>query len=71
MAPKRHTDKNVLSLVKDRIKAVNLPIGIHIGRLPANVGSGVTLTAEQWLNWVNYFSIFCLFGILPSGRIEC
>ena len=63
--------KNALSLVEDRIKAVNLPTGIHIGRLPANVGSGVTLTAEQWLNWVNYFSIFCLFGILPSDQMEC
>ena len=32
------------------------------------MGGGVT---EQWLNWVNYYSLYCLHRILPSEHIEC
>ena len=30
-----------------------------------------SLTAEQWMLWVNYYSLYCLYDILPSAHLEC
>lgn len=30
-----------------------------------------SLTAEQWMIWVNYYSLFCLYDIITKEHIEC
>ena len=30
-----------------------------------------SLTAEQWMLWVNYYSIYCMHGILTEDEMEC
>ena len=41
-----------------------------MGRLPSRIDSGSTFTAEQWMNWTLYFSIYCLYGLLDNDQIE-
>lgn len=66
--------KNILSTEKlttihKRLQNVQLPV--DIGRLPTRINSGATFTAEQWMNWTIYFSIYCLYGLLTSDEMEC
>lgn len=62
-------NKDQLEVIHRRIEKVKIPI--QIGRLPSNISSGVTFTAEQWINWTLYFSVYCLNGILSSEEMEC
>ena len=63
-------------LSKENLKTINerlskLKNTVDIGRLPSNIDSGSTFTAEQWMNWTLYFSIFCLHGLIPNDHMEC
>ena len=40
-------------------------------RLPTKIDIGTFLTAEQWMNWTNYFSIYCLRDLIPDEQMEC
>ena len=40
-------------------------------RLPVSIYTGNFLTAEQWMNWTMYFSMFCLGDLLSHAHIEC
>ena len=59
-------DKQKLQLVHNRMKRLQLPC--DIGRLPSMFDSGATFTAEQWMNWTLYFSVFCFYGILDNRQ---
>ena len=61
--------KQQLDTIHKRLQQVNVPM--HIGRLPSRIDSGATFTAEQWMNWTIYFSIYCLHGLLSASEIEC
>ena len=51
----------------DRIK---VPAGI--GRIPTKIESGfAAFTADQFKNWVLYYSLLSLHGILINVDIEC
>ena len=44
----------------------------NIGRVPSKIASGFSgFTAEQWKNWIVYFSLYALNGILPKPHYEC
>ena len=58
-----------LSVINKRLKRVHIPV--EIGRLPVNIESGATFTAEHWMNWTLYFSVYCLFELLSPSEIEC
>lgn len=62
-------DRSSIDLVHKRLKKTQLPV--DMGRLPLRVDSGSTYTAEQWMNWTLYFSIYCLHGLLNNDQIEC
>lgn len=57
-----------LNIIHNRLQKVQVPG--YLGRLPSNISSGATFTAEQWMNWTIYFSIYCLHGLLPCDTIE-
>ena len=61
--------KPSIGTVHKRIKSIQVPI--DIGCLPSRLDSGSTFTAEQWMNWTIYFSIYCLHGLLNPEQIEC
>ncbi len=68
---KGHLDRSKLAVIEQRIAAVNIPTSVSFGRLPSSIKSTTMLAAEQWMNWVNYFSVFCLHGLLPPAHLEC
>ena len=61
--------KQSLDIIQDRIQKVNFQFSV--GRIPSRIDSGVTFTAEQWMNWTNYLSIFCLFELISERELEC
>ena len=46
---------NNLLIIEQRLE--KLVISVGLGRIPKKINVGVFLTAEQWMNWTNYFSI--------------
>ena len=64
------TDADVKT-VNDRISSLIIPSNVHFAHLPSRMDHPSSLTAEQWMLWVNYYSLFCLHGILPVEQLEC
>ena len=62
------TNRSV-DIIHMRIKSCLVPL--DMGRLPSRIDSGSTFTAEQWMHWTLYFSIFCLHNILSTPQLEC
>ena len=44
----------------------NIAVPSDLGRLPLHIESGSTFK-----NWVLYFSLMCLFDLLPSEHLRC
>ena len=68
--------KGILNTVKlaeinRRILSLHVPAIVTFSRLPADIEHSSSLTAEQWMIWVNYYSIFCLYDLLPHNQFEC
>ena len=58
------------SLIQDRVDRIRVPSGI--GRIPTKIESGfAAFTADQFKNWVLYYSLLALRGILQNSDIEC
>ena len=62
------TKANVCT-INGRIKKIKVPL--DMGRLPSCIDSSSTFTAEQWMNWTLYFSIYCLHCLLTVQQLEC
>lgn len=57
-------------IVQQRVDSTVAPC--DIGRIPNKIHSGFSsFTADQWKNWVTYFSLFALRGLLPDDMLEC
>ena len=61
--------KENLMLIEQRLQKLHIPIGL--GHIPTRIDTSTFLTAEQWMNWTNYFSIYCLRDLIPSEQLEC
>ena len=58
------------TLIQDRVNQLMVPP--DIGRIPHKIFSGFSsFTADQWKNWVIYYSLIALRGLLPSDVLEC
>ena len=57
--------------IQERVDAITVPSGI--GRIPYKIRSGLSsFTANQWQNWINYFSLLAIADILDDGEhLEC
>ena len=56
-------------LLQRRVNAVVPPP--EIGRIPSKIATGFSgFTADQWKNWVCYYSPFALKGILPKEHYD-
>ena len=58
-----------LNTIHKRLRNVALPT--DLGRLPVHIESGSTFTAQQWKNWVLYFSVMCVFDVFPTEHFKC
>ena len=76
----KHVTKNILigtgilkkvhlDVIHRRIRSAQIPL--DMGRLPSRIDSGSTFTAQQWMNWTLYFSVYCLYDLLNTEQIEC
>ena len=57
-------------IINNRISKLHVPSNVSFSCLPSSIETS-TFTAEQWMVWVNYYSLYCLYGILPSDHMEC
>ena len=59
-----------LGIIQTKIDVVNIPYSL--GRIPYKVGSNFAgLTADQWMNWTNLYSLYALNNVLPPRDLEC
>jgi len=59
-----------LPIIQQHVDELMVPTGI--GRIPYKIGSNFSgLTADQWLNWTNLYSLYALRDILPSRDLQC
>lgn len=61
----------ILHTVNKRVGALSVPPDVQFGRLPACLDQPSSLTAEQWMLWVNYYSVYCLYGLISTTHLEC
>ena len=62
--------KQSLQEVVERIQRVDAPS--DLGRLPGNISSNYGgFTANQWKNWVLYYSLYALEEVLSEEHIRC
>ena len=59
-----------LEMIQDRVNSFTVPSGI--GKIPMKIASGFSsFTADQWKNWVLYFSIIAMRDIITGEVLEC
>ena len=57
-------------MIQQRVDSVTVPP--DIGRIPHKIRTGFSsFTADQWKNWVLYFSLISMLDILGSDILEC
>ena len=62
--------ENEFGAIQQRVNKVVTPP--DIGRTPHKILSGFSsFTADQWKNWVLYYSLIALNNILPTDILEC
>ena len=65
-----HISESQFDILQGRIDSFVIPS--DIGRIPHKIHSGFSsFTADQWKNWVVYFSVIALRDILPGDILEC
>ena len=53
-------------------KVDNMIVPYGVGRIPLKICSKFSgLTADQWRNWANIYSLYALKGILPDEHYSC
>jgi len=62
--------KDQLDVIQQRVDNVQVPS--DIGRIPYKISLGFTsFTADQFKNWVIYYSLISMRGILTGDHLEC
>ena len=57
-------------VIQTKIDSMLVPMGI--GRIPYKISSKFSeLTADQWRNWTNIYSLYALKGIVPERDCKC
>ena len=58
------------AIIQKRVDGFKIPS--DIGRIPYKIGSGFSsFTADQFKNWIVYFSLISMRGILTGAHLEC
>ena len=62
-------EKRTLAEINCRVDSLTVPSTVCFSRIPSP--TDYSLTGEQWMLWVNYYSIYCMHGILTEDEMEC
>ncbi len=58
------------NIIQEKVDSFVSPA--DIGRLPSKISSGFSgFTAEQWKNWIIFYSLFALKDVLPWQHYNC
>ena len=61
---------NDFVIIQEHVDSAVTPA--DIGRVPHKIRSGfASFTADQWKNWVNYYSLLSMSDILQGDDVEC
>lgn len=64
--------ESVKGIINSRVLSLSIPPEVRFNKLPAGLLQyPSSLTAEQWMLWVNYYSLYCLYKLIPSENFEC
>lgn len=63
-------NEQAMEEINGRIRLFYVPPNAKFSRLPSPF-EAASLTAEQWMVWVNYYSLYCLYELLPLDHYEC
>ena len=67
---KQLVSKKDYKTIQDRVDSIHIPG--NLGRIPSKIASSFAgLTAEEFKNWTNLYSLFSLRDILPADDFEC
>ena len=58
-------DNTSLKVINEQIASLVIYPEVRFNCLPASMEHPSALTAEQWMLWVNYYSLYCLYGQIP------
>ena len=57
-------------IIQERVDSMLVPYGV--GRIPLKICSRFSgLTADQWKNWTNIYSLYALRGVIPDEHYFC
>ena len=57
-------------IIQERVDSMVVPYGV--GRIPLKICSRLSgLTADQWKNWTNIYSLYALRGVIPDEHYFC
>ena len=62
---------SALKEINCRISSITVPPNVTFSKLPPRMEHTSSFTAEQMMVWVNYYSLFCLYNVLPEDHYEC
>ena len=52
-------------------KAEQIIVPVDMGRIPVKIASSFAIfKADEWKHWCLVYSLYCLFGILPSEELR-
>lgn len=61
---------NDFEMIQQHVDSTTVPAGV--GRILSKISSGFSsFTADQWKNWVSYFSLISLLDNLHDDGLEC
>ena len=61
--------KATIASINQRVLNLLVPATARFSLIPSP--TEYSLTAEQWMLWVNYCSIYCMHGIISNEELEC
>ena len=61
--------KAAIASINQRVSNLVALVTVRFSYIPSPIE--YSLTAEQWMLWVNYYSIYCMHGIISDEELEC
>ena len=65
-----YLNERSLAIIQGRVESIKTPVSI--GGIPKKISSSFAeFTSDQWKNWVNTYSLYCLRDQLPLTHYRC
>lgn len=64
-------NSSAITEINNQIRSINNPPNVSFSSLPPSIQSCSGFTAEQWMLWTNYYSLFCLYELISFDDLRC